>query len=151
MKTGPEPTHPDPQVAANIAALVAGGKKQLEIAAILGISTKTLHQHYKVALQIGKEKVDAMAIGNLVDLLNKKDWNATRFYLERRVEGFSNKLTVKPANPLEGAEREQVELVDQMLEAADLDELEMLDALIAKIGARQPGADEDEDRALTAN
>jgi hypothetical protein len=55
--------HPDSELALEIVIQSAIGTPQKEIAAVLGISTKTLHEHYKNELKDGLTRANAMVGG----------------------------------------------------------------------------------------
>ncbi len=134
-------THPNDATANAIRALVAAGLRQIDIATYLKISTKTLHEHaqYKDALDRGGVTIFAAVGSKIVKAaIDKEEPWALKLIATRRM-GWNEKVVqeVVPASIPEAA----VSDIDRILAAATPEELDMIDALLARTAALEPGAD----------
>lgn len=78
--------HPDPELALEVVIQSAIGTPQKEIAAVLGISTKTLHAHYKEELEQGLNRANAM-VGGVVfrQAIKGVEW-AAKLWTAKRMD-----------------------------------------------------------------
>lgn len=98
----PPVVHPDPRLAGQISMMVAFGTTQADIAGVLGISTKTLHEHYSDDLRLGTAKANLVAGGKIFAAVQRGEqwalqlWAARRMgWSEKRVNEFAGGLKVK--------------------------------------------------------
>lgn len=136
-----ETIHPNEVTANAIRALVAAGLRQIDIATYLKISTKTLHEHeaYKDALARGASGIFAAVGSKIVEAAIKKGepW-ALKLIATRRM-GWSEKTIIEPAAPADP--EASVSDIDRILSVATPQELDLIDGLLARAAAGEPGAD----------
>ncbi len=133
--------HPNDATANAIRALVAAGLRQIDIATYLKISTKTLHEHaqYKDALDRGAVNIFAAVGSKIVKAaIDKEEPWALKLIATRRM-GWNEKVVVQETPP--EAPQVAVSDIDRILAAATPEELDMIDALLARTAAVEPGAD----------
>jgi hypothetical protein len=133
--------HPNDATANAIRALVAAGLRQIDIATYLKISTKTLHEHqaYKDALDRGAVNIFAAVGSKIVKAaIDKEEPWALKLIATRRM-GWNEKVVVQPEAP--AAPEAAVSDIDRILAAATPEELDMIDALLARTAALEPGPD----------
>lgn len=137
--------HPNDATANAIRALVAAGLRQIDIATYLKISTKTLHEHpqYKDALDRGAVNIFAAVGSKIVKAaIDKEEPWALKLIATRRM-GWNEKVVLQEQPP--SAPEASVSDIDRILAAATPEELDLIDGLIARATAGEPGPDAGQD------
>lgn len=95
--------HPRPQVAEDIRVMLAIGMPQERVAGILRMSLETLHTHYKDELEYGKETLNALVGGKIIEAVKRGEQWACTLWAARRMgwkETTATELAGKDGAPL---------------------------------------------------